>query len=283
MVQLGVNTASLQKQRDISVDEIVDFIIDNGFSAVEFRDEYPFSENISDEQAKRIKEKLTKNNIRCSVHLPFYDINIAAFREDVRKAGIKILKKSIKMAWKLGASTVTIHGGSLRRNYYSKNWEEYAYKLSLFSLKELVEEASKYNITLLLENLNLFKKNELVIHALPEIMLKTKHELNDRIGFTLDIGHIVSTPLDPVIFVEKLNPKNIILSHLNDNHLTSDEHLAVGEGLIDYPNFIRAYIENGWNFPLLFETTTVESALKSREYINTLIKNLTETYRIPVR
>ncbi len=282
MVQLGINTASLQKRRDISVDEIVDFIIENGFSAVEFRDEYPFSENISDKKAESIKEKLIQNNIRCSVHLPFYDINLAAFREDVRRAGINILKKSLNKAWKLGASTVTVHGGSMRRNYYSENWEAYAYKLSLLSLKELVEEASKYNITILLENLNLFKKNERVVHALPEEMLKTKRELNNRIGFTLDVGHIVSTSLDPVAFVEKLGSNNILLSHLNDNHLTSDEHLAVGEGLIDYQTFITAYIERKWKFPLLFETTTVESALKSRKYINRLIENISARQTNPI-
>ena len=129
----------------------------------------------------------------------------------------------------------------------------------------------KYNIKILVENLNLFKKNERVVHAYPDVMLKAKRELGDRIGFTLDIGHVVSTPLSPVNFAEQIGPENIILAHLNDNHLTSDEHLAVGEGKIDYDSFIKVYVLENWKFPLLFETATVKSALKSREYISALI------------
>ncbi|NOY09252.1 MAG: sugar phosphate isomerase/epimerase [Spirochaetes bacterium] len=271
MVPIGLNTASLQKRRDIGIDEIVDFVLDNNFSAVEFRDEYPFSENVSKEEAELIKEKLAGNNIRCSVHLPFYDINLSAFRPDVRIAGLNILKKSLNKAWRLGAVTVTVHGGSMRRNYYSESWEEYAYKLSIESLKELADEAEKYNIRILVENLNLFKKNELVVHYLPDIMLKTKKELNDRIGFTFDVGHAVSTPLNPVDFVEHLGSGNIVLAHLNDNHLNSDEHLAVGDGAIDYDSFVEAYINRGWGFTLLFETATVESALRSKAYLNRLV------------
>ncbi len=274
MVPLGINTASLQKRRDISIEDMVDFVIANNFHAVEFRDEYPFSENISEEKAEQIGEKLSAHGIACSIHLPFYDINLAAFRADVRKAGIKILKKSLKIAWKLGATTATVHGGSMRRNYYSEKWEERAYNLSIESLRELTAEAENYGITILLENLNLFKKNEHVVHAYPEIMLKTKKELDNRIGFTLDIGHVVSTSLNPVQFARELGPNNIILAHLNDNHFTSDEHLAVGEGKIDYRTFMRAYLSENWKFPLLFETATVESAIKSKNYLTSLIENL---------
>jgi len=50
----------------------------------------------------------------------------------------------------------------------------------------------------------------------------------------------------------------------------------VGEGKIDYGSFIKAYIERGWYFPLLFETATVESALKSKEYLSALIAKYEE-------
>ena len=272
MIKLGVNTASLQKKQDIKAYGIVDFIIKEEFKAVEFRDEYPFSENVSERDAELIRERLLENNIQCSVHLPFYDINLAAFREDVRQAGISVSKKSIYKSYLLGASTVTVHGGNMRTNYYSEKWLEHAYELSLDSLKELVNEASKYGIRVLLENLNLFKKNERVIHAYPEELLKTKEEMDNSIGFTLDIGHVVSTESDIVGFIHELGPENIFLAHLNDNHLVSDEHLAVGDGIIDYDSFIKAYIEEKWDFPLLFETISVDSVLKSRRHLIKLIE-----------
>ncbi len=275
-VPVGVNTASLQKRRTVSVKELVYFIIKNNFSAVEFRDEYPFGENLTTEDAEWVREALAEHKIPVSVHLPFYDINLSAFREDVRLAGVNILLKSLEKAAELGAVTATIHGGSMRSNFYAEDWFEKAYELSIDSLKRIVSVAESLGITILLENLNLFKKSERVVHAFPDIMLKTKEALENKIGFTFDVGHAVSTPIDPVSFVLQLGPDNVRLAHLNDNHLKSDEHLAVGDGLIDYPSFIKAYITNQWKFPLLFETHSVESALKSKKYLEGLIAEVIE-------
>jgi len=47
-------------------------------------------------------------------------------------------------------------------------------------------------------------------------------------------------------------------------------------GRIDFRSFMKTYLEEKWDFPLLFETKTVEYALTSKAYLEKLIKEIEE-------
>ena len=275
-VKIGINTSCFQKHNRPGIRDILAFVFDNNFKVVEFRDEYPFAEDLTRGDIQWAREQMEKRGLWCSVHLPFYDLDLSAFREGLRMAGIDSLIRSVQIAAELGAGTVTIHGGSMKSNYYSAEWEKTAEELSLDSLSRINRECKKSGIKLLIENLNLFSDRIHRVHALPAKLVETKAELGDNIGFTLDIAHAVSTPLNPVEYALALGPENIKLAHLNDNDLQSDQHLGLGMCRIDYHSFMKAYLEKKWEFPLLFETQSVEYALTSKAYLEKLIKEIEE-------
>lgn len=274
MVKIGINTSCLQKHNRPGIRDILAFAFDNSFQVVEFRDEYPFAEDLTGEDIQWAREQMEERGIGCSVHLPFYDLDLSAFRHDLRMAAVHSVVKSVEIAAELGAGTVTVHGGSMKCNYYSAEWEKTAEELSLDSLARINRECKERGIKLLIENLNLFSDRVHRVHALPAKLLETKAELGDNIGFTLDIAHAVSTPLNPVEYALALGPENIKLAHLNDNNLKADQHLGLGMGRIDYRSFMKSYLEEKWDFPLLFETKTVEYALTSKAYLEKLIKEI---------
>ncbi|MEW5815912.1 MAG: sugar phosphate isomerase/epimerase family protein [Spirochaetota bacterium] len=272
MITIGLNSSCLQKHNNTSIREIVEFVLEHGFKGVEFRDEYPFCENLTNEEIEWVRNTVKSFGLICSVHLPYYDLNLSAFRDELRLAAVHCILKSVRAAHRIGARTVTIHSGSMRRNYYADNWEERAEKLTNESLRVIVNECEQYGITLLIENMNVFKKEVHRVHATPASMLNTLKVLDGKIGFTYDIAHAVSTSIDPVTFVETLGSDKIYLAHLNDNDLKSDQHLAVGDGKIDYRSFMKAYIDRGWKFPLFCESQRAESALASKVYLQKIIE-----------
>jgi len=274
MIRIGLNTSCLQKRSNRGIREILEFVFSHGFTALEYRDEYPFSERLTAEDIHWARTEVEKRQLPCSLHLSFYDLNLSAFREELRLAAIGSALKSVRLARELGATTATVHGGNLRLRYYGDEWKAKAEDLSIDSLRRILEECERCGIRLLLENLNLFRKNEHQVYSSPESMLRAAQELGGRIGFTLDVAHIVSLPMDVLRFVEIMGVERIGLAHLNDNDFGSDQHLAVGEGKIDYRGFMRAYLERGWSFPLLCETQTPEYALASKLYLEALIAEL---------
>jgi len=243
MVKIGINTSCCQKHNRPGIRDILAFVFDNNFQVVEFRDEYPFAEDLTGEDIEWAREQMEERGIWCSVHLPFYDLDLSAFREGLRIAAVESLIRSVQTAAELGAGTVTVHGGSMKRSYYSAEWEKTAEELSLDSLAQINRECKKRGIKLLIENLNLFSDRVHRVHALPAKLLETKAELGANIGFTLDIAHAVSTPLNPVEYALALGPENIKLAHLNDNNLKADQHLGLGMGRIDYRSTSKVYLE----------------------------------------
>lgn len=274
MVKIGINTSCSQKHNRPGIRDILAFVFDNSFQVVEFRDEYPFAEDLTGEDIEWARVQMEERGIWCSVHLPFYNLDLSAFRNDLRMAAVNSVVRSVEVAAKLGARTATVHGGSMKRSYYSAEWKKTAEELSLDSLARINRECKERGIKLLIENLNLFSDRVHRVHALPAQLLETKAELGDNIGFTLDIAHAVSTPLNPVEYALALGPENIKLAHLNDNDLQSDQHLGLGLGRIDYRSFMEAYLEKKWGFPLLFETQSEEYALTSKAYLEKLIKEI---------
>ncbi len=279
MGRIGINTACVQRKSNRSIMEILDFALKNGFSAIEFKDEYPFFEEMSDAEKTNAREIIKKHDLFCSVHLPFADMNISALNPVLREAAVRVLVDSLKNSAEIGATAVTVHGGNINALNYGEEWFEVSEKRTNKSLLELHEVAAKLGIRPAVENLHEFSARLKRVHSRPEDLLRCRNLLGESTGFTFDIGHAFSTPVNPVDFVKQLKPENILISHIHDNDGLEDQHLAVGDGKIDFPAFFQAYTEEGWDFTLMIETRNVDQALLSRERIENLL--MAEEQKLP--
>ena len=86
---------------------------------------------------------------------------------------------------------------------------------------------------------------ENIVEESPEALIALVDEVGSEwLGLCLDVGHAhLRSPLKPGGWVEKMG-KRLKHVHLHDNHGTTDEHLPVGKGTIDFDPFFTALYEH---------------------------------------
>lgn len=267
---VGLNTACLQRHSDLKPIDLLEITLKNNFSAIEFRDEYPFFQSLTDKQIIEISSIIKNESLFCSIHLGFYNQNIGALKNSIRQAAVDDHSRSIEIAAALGVSNLTIHGGTLNLSYYSGQYFQEVENNTLNSIRYLAKKCAAYNIKLSVENLSTFEKKTYKCYNTPNALNQLCKTV-DNVGMTIDFGHIVSVQKSVTDFFNKLDEEKICLAHMSDNDFLSDLHLATGDGKIDFPSFIKMYKSRKWNFPLMIETKTFENALKSQKYLNELL------------
>ena len=70
-------------------------------------------------------------------------------------------------------------------------------------------------------------------------------------GLVFDAGH-AALGGDPVTVAQAMLPR-LIHTHLHDNRGSLDEHLAPGDGRIDWPDLLNGLLAGGYSGPLLLE------------------------------
>ncbi|NIA08374.1 MAG: TIM barrel protein [Nitrospiraceae bacterium] len=173
---------------------------------------------------KKVAGDLKTEGLSCTIHGPYTDLSIGAIDRKVRVISIERIKEALEIAALFGARSVVCHTGFDLKHYYSMRdrWIENA----LESLTILSDYASLFNIPIMLENV--FDLNP-AIHR----------EIFDAIGspflgFCLDIGHIgVFSEAGLGNWLRDVGDRLGQL-HLHDNNGVHDDHLAIGEGVMDF-------------------------------------------------
>ena len=158
----------------------------------------------------------------------------------------------------------------MSRSFYHHEQMSETDKYSSESIAIIRETCAKLGITLSIENMSVFESGEYKSFTHPEHLINLYAQQENEIGITFDFGHAVSINPKPEDFVKKLGADKIVFGHLSDNNFIKDQHKAVGEGDIDYPSFLKTYLNEQWEFPLLIETQTRNQALASKKYLEDL-------------
>ncbi len=208
---------------------------------------------------EEIKDTLSTTNLEVQVHAPLNDINIASINPEIRKASVKEIKKSMRLASMIGAEIVTVHPGLY--SPLSVYWDG-AIEQSKKSLKELIEYADELGVILALENL-------------PEMWLtmcstveETRNFLKELdIEFCLDIGHAyIAGELDGFL---DFSPINV---HLHDNLGDDDVHLKLGDGEINFKHALESLKDYKGNF--VIEGRDLEELIESKKYLLNLLNEM---------
>ena len=138
---------------------------------------------------------------------------------------------NLEIGRELGVSAIDFHANYLPlvdHPDYLPGWVER--QVDFWGL--LAEKAGGYNITLLLENM--WEPDPGIIRQILD-RVKSRH-----LQACLDVGHAALYSRLPISAWIKTMGEYLVYAHLHNNHGTTDEHLAFGDGVIDFPELLAA-------------------------------------------
>lgn len=191
-----------------------------------------------------------------TMHGAFFDIVVFSYDPRIREISELRMEQSMKAAVRLGVKGVVFHTN------YSPMLSGAEYD------RRAVDMTAQYMECLLKRYPDTEIYLENMFDTDPDIMIAMSERLctYGNYGVCFDYAHasISNTPME--IWVKGLAPyiKHV---HINDNDFKKDLHLAVGDGKIDWSQFV-AYREQYFrDSSVLIETTSPENQRRSLEYL----------------
>jgi len=180
-----------------------------------------------------VGDRLAAAGLAVTVHGPFHDLNPGALEPLVGAVTTQRYRQTLDAAARLGARVVVFHPGY---EFWKYGGQEHLWlEQSLSFWPPLLESARQSGLRVALENI--FEVRPATLVALLDAIDQPEF------GHCFDIGHwklFSETPLE--VWFAALGPRLIHL-HLHDNHGVLDDHLPVGEGVIDFPHLF-ALVDN---------------------------------------
>jgi sugar phosphate isomerase/epimerase len=182
-----------------------------------------------------------ETGIAYSVHAPFRDLNIASLNAGAYEAARADMKRSIEIAARIGATVMNVHPG-IHGYYPAEHWPTMKQR-ELEIYEELAAFGAGRGILVTAENLiqtNVHFEDTWNLDGIIRLYDDWDAELK---GVCLDTGHANQAGLDVPTAIRRLGTR-IKHLHLQDNHGGAiDEHLPVGQGVIDWPAVFEALEE----------------------------------------
>lgn len=181
-----------------------------------------------------------------------YWIDLGSDYEYVRQAWILEATREIKTAKKLGIDLINFHA-NINGMFYGQKRRLVLDNL-VKSLREIVYQAKKYKVYVMLENVPLSNG----IHNVEEF--KCIIDNVDMLFVHLDIPHaFTSGGMRSVIDYINTFRDKIIHIHWHDNHGNKDEHLPIGEGFIDHQKAVKALKDIDYDRTITLEVFTADT------------------------
>jgi sugar phosphate isomerase/epimerase len=239
----------------LAVKKTPEEFLEMGFKHVEIDLIKPHS-NLETFTASRIKtliDIIKRKKATISIHIP-YTVNPSDPIEMIRRANVKYFEKCIILASKIGAKYVTAHIGYCNGLPTWKGTRENALERLALSLKKILGFAKKYKIYLALENVNPMPADSEFFYlgdSMNDFDYLFSKVRSPYLKMCLDVGH-ANTIEGPLAYVTKYSDK-IIGVHIHDNGGKYDEHLAIGEGNIDWKKLVLGFKKIKFDGPFVTE------------------------------
>ena len=176
------------------------------------------------ERLRGLKKDLRKWTQPLSFHGVFIDIVLHSIDDDIAAASRRRIERDLAAASELGCSRIVFHTGCNPNVPVPNYWDEVASGHSAF-WPEVLERFP--DITVCLENT--YEPHPALFRR---IMKKVNHP---RLRVCLDVAHVnVFSEDGPERWFRQLGPW-IAHMHWNDNRGDRDNHLAIGDGTVRWP------------------------------------------------
>jgi sugar phosphate isomerase/epimerase len=202
------------------------YIIKNnlGIEVVELSNTVILNDTLKFLEFKNFYKKALNNFTNLiTYHGAFIDLKIESPDRSIRLASRKRVIQSIEAAKEIGAEMIVFHSGYnpiINNPYYISNFV----KESISFWKKMIEQ---YDIKICIENM---------WDNRGDVLLELMEGINDkRAGICLDVGHMNIYEKSRNGLLIKSLGRHIKHIHMNDNNGSEDEHLAIGDGSIRWP------------------------------------------------
>ncbi len=201
---------------------------------------------------KKIEEVIAGTKLGITVHAPYGDLNLATLNDPIWHESVRQICTCIEHASRI-TDRVTIHPGYL--SPVGKLMPQKVWELQKEALRQIGKFAADRGVLACLENMIGVK--EFLCRVPDELIGMT--EGIEGIGMTFDFGHANTMGLVND-FLGRVNKASHI--HIHDNNGLSDQHLALGEGTIDWIKAGKT-IARDYSGVVVVEGRSIEEAKKS--------------------
>lgn len=200
-----------------------------------------------------------------SLHGPCVAVNMV----DANDAHyLAAFREALAYAAKINAGFVVAHT--------NEGWQGAKAQVQLLvkrRLGELLTLAAEYKVRLLIENVGLRTKNNVLFEAEEYVAL---FDALPQAGALLDTGHANVNGWDLAEVVRALGPR-LTACHIHDNSGEGDEHLPVGRGTIDWQAYFAAVKEFA---PQAAQVLEYSCGFAGTAELERHIAELKETYKL---
>lgn len=192
-----------------------------------------------------VRKALAETGMGVVGHTAYY-LPIAHPFEEVRRAAVEALRRSLAFFAELGAKVMNVHPDS----HAPMHDRSFMVGQNLKSLTELLESAQGAGVNVMVENL---PRNFNTATQLAELL-----DPLPQLGLHLDIGHTeLSVQTSSADELLARFGARIMHVHLHDNKGgDADLHLPIGAGVIDIPRHLAALKKAGYDGTITLEVFT---------------------------
>jgi len=228
--------------------EEIDLIAAMGFDYLELTMDAPMAHySIVAANRTAIIHALKANGLGLICHMPTF-VSTADLTESIRLASVAEMRRSLEVAFEMGAAKIVLHPSMAAGlgAFVGDRIKAYAHDF----LAEMVEAAQQMRLTICLENM--FPRYMLGVQPadLEEIFTSFP-----SLKLTLDTGHAHIDDRGEGRMLQLVERFGSRIGHLHfsDNHGRRDEHLAVGQGTVDFAGLVRRLQALGYDDTITLE------------------------------
>lgn len=178
-------------------------------------------------EVEGVSAALSERGLSSTIHGPYMELSPGAPDERVRLATVDRLNQTLDVAERLSPKAIVLHAAYDDRHFDGD--VDWWLSNSLKTWPEIAKRAEQLKLVIAAENI--FEVEPSPLRRLVDAVA------SPAFGVCIDAGHLKlfsKVPLED--WFSTLN-KDIKELHIHDNHGQADEHLAIGEGDIDFPLF----------------------------------------------
>lgn len=237
-MNIGVSSACLYPT---TTEQSINKLIKTGFRNFEIF--INSSSELENEFIENIKSTLAATNSKVvSIHPYISGFEPCLFFSDYYRRfedSIKIYEKFLEAAKIYGAKYIVMHGDRIRDPILIPD-KEYFERFKILS-----NLASKYSVTIVQENVNLFRSSD------PCFIKDMKNYLKNDVKFVLDIKQCIRSGYSPFDILNAME-NNIALVHISDNNIKND-CIPPGQGNFDFLKLKNLLLKNKYQGDVIIE------------------------------
>ncbi|HEY8417682.1 MAG TPA: sugar phosphate isomerase/epimerase family protein [Limnochordales bacterium] len=185
-----------------------------------------------------------------SMHAPFRGLDLAAPREEERRAAVATIRRALEVAAALDCRHVVVHP-SAGTTYTDPGERAAAWRRTVASLTELGRRAGELGVTVMIENLP-DTHGSLIGGRVADLAALIAEVGSPQLGICLDVSHaMISTGgwegelLAALPYLRSM--------HASDGDGSADAHLPLGDGTVAWDRMFQLLDQHGYGGGFVLE------------------------------